>query len=54
MISSIFALIMYGFIFALIEMLISDAMPIYIGAFLKNVIIGMVYFLLIKWILLYL
>ncbi len=46
---SVFALITYGFIFAVLEMMISDVMPICIGHFLKNVIIGMIFFLLIKW-----
>jgi hypothetical protein len=48
--SSVFALITYGFIFAILEMMVSDIMPIYVGRFLKNVVVGMMFFLLIKWI----
>jgi hypothetical protein len=54
MIGSLFALISYGCIFTLIEILISDALPIDLNPLVKNIIIGMIYFLLIKWILLYL
>jgi len=54
MMGSLFALISYGCVFALIEILISDALPVHLNPLFKNIIIGIIYFLLIKWILLYL